>query len=68
MKNSNIKRINQNLKFLYSEDNSISIIFQNNQILMGVLGEFNSNLKELEKLSGSDIYFRGNSIIPLIKN
>ena len=63
MKNSNIKRINQNLKFLYSEDNSISIIFQNNQILMGVLGEFNSNLKELEKLSGSDIYFRGNSII-----
>ena len=63
MKNSNIKMINQNLKFLYSENNSISIIFQNNQILMGVLGEFNSNLKELEKLSGSDIYFRGNSII-----
>jgi phosphate starvation-inducible PhoH-like protein len=33
---------------------------------MGVVGEFNSNLKELEKLTNSTIYFRGNSI--LIKN
>tara|TARA_Y100000590_G_scaffold337858_1_gene384948 strand:+ start:1494 stop:2402 length:909 start_codon:yes stop_codon:yes gene_type:complete len=33
---------------------------------MGVVGEFNSNLKELEKLTNSDIYFRGNSI--LIRN
>jgi phosphate starvation-inducible PhoH-like protein len=33
---------------------------------MGVIGEFNSNLKELEKLTGANIYFRGNSI--LIKN
>ena len=30
---------------------------------MGVVGEFNSNLKELEKLTQSNIYFRGNSII-----
>ena len=33
---------------------------------MGVVGEFNSNLKELEKLTNSTIYFRGNSV--LIKN
>ena len=30
---------------------------------MGVVGEFNENLKELEKLTGTNLYFRGNSII-----
>ena len=30
---------------------------------MGVLGEFNKNLKELEKLTNTNLYFRGNSII-----
>jgi len=30
---------------------------------MGVLGEFNKNLKELEKLTDTNLYFRGNSII-----
>ena len=30
---------------------------------MGGLGEFNSNLKELERLTNTNIYFRGNSII-----
>ena len=29
---------------------------------MEVVGSFNSNLKELEKITGSKIYFRGNSI------
>ena len=66
MSNSSIKKLNLNLKFVYSDNNSISVIFQNNDLLMGVVGEFNSNLKELEKLTNSTIYFRGNSI--LIKN
>ena len=30
---------------------------------MGVVGEFNKNLKELEKLTGANIYSRGNSIL-----
>jgi len=30
---------------------------------MGVVGEFNKNLKELEKITGSSIYSRGNSIL-----
>ena len=29
---------------------------------MGIAGSFDNNLKELEKISGSKIYFRGNSI------
>ena len=63
MSNSLIKKLNSNLKFVYSDNNSISVIFRNNDILMGVLGEFNSNLKELERLTNTNIYFRGNSII-----
>tara|TARA_B110001450_G_scaffold223831_1_gene221157 strand:+ start:1081 stop:1980 length:900 start_codon:yes stop_codon:yes gene_type:complete len=30
---------------------------------MGVVGEFNKNLKELEKITGSNLYSRGNSIL-----
>ena len=62
MSNSSIKKLNSNLKFVYSDNNSISVVFQNNDLLMGVVGEFNSNLKELEKLTNTNIYFRGNSI------
>ena len=60
--NNTKKKINTDLKFVYSDNNSISIIFPNNEILMGVVGEFNKNLKELENLTDTSIYFRGNSI------
>ena len=63
MSNSSIKKLNLNLKFVYSDNNSISVVFRNNDLLMGVVGEFNSNLKELEKLTNTNIYFRGNSIL-----
>ena len=46
----------------YGDDNSINVNIFNNKILMGITGSFDSNLKELEKISGSKIYFRGNSI------
>ena len=63
MSNS-IKKDNQSLlKFVYSENNSLSVIFHENDLLMGVVGEFNKNLKELEKLTGANIYSRGNSIL-----
>ena len=57
------KKLSSKLKFVYSDDSSISVVFQNNNLLMGVVGEFNSNLKELEKLTNTNIYFRGNSIL-----
>ena len=63
MSNIAYKKINQNLKFVYSENNSLSVIFHNNDLLMGDVGEFNINLKELEKLSNTSLYSRGNSII-----
>jgi len=51
------------LKFVYSDNNTLSIIFQNNELLLGVVGEFNNNLKELEKIVETNIYSRGNSIL-----
>ena len=57
------KRLNSELKFVYSDNNSLSIIFQDNNLLLGVVGEFNNNLKELEKITNTSIYSRGNSIL-----
>ena len=63
MKNVASKKINSILKFVYSDQNSLSVIFQDNDLLMGVVGEFNKNLKELEKITNTDLYSRGNSIL-----
>ena len=46
----------------YGDDNSINVNIFNNKILMEITGSYDNNLKELEKISGSKIYFRGNSI------
>ena len=63
MKNITGKKINSDLKLVYSDNDSLSIIFQNNEILLGVVGEFNNNIKELENITGTNIYSRGNSIV-----
>ena len=60
-----INKQNKNGKevsIIYGDDNSINVNIFNNKILMGIVGSFDNNLKELEKISGSKIYFRGNSI------
>ena len=63
MKNVVSKKINSILKFVYSDNNSLSVIFQDNDLLIGVVGEFNKNLKELEKITNTDLHSRGNSIL-----
>ena len=63
MNNTAKKNIKSDLKFVYSENNALSIIFQKNDLLLGVVGEFNNNLKELEKITQTNIYSRGNSIL-----
>ena len=57
------KDIQSSLKFVYSENDSLSVIFNDNDLLIGVVGEFNKNLKELEKVTEASIYSRGNSIL-----
>ena len=63
VRKKNNSNSNSNLKFVYSDNDSVSVIFQNNDLLMGVVGEFNENLKELEKITKTSLYFRGNSIL-----
>ena len=63
MSNTAYKKLNSDFRFVYSENSTLSIIFQSNEILSGVLGEFNNNIKELEKITKTKIYSRGNSII-----
>ena len=63
MNNSIKKETQALLKFVYSDNNSLSVIFSDNNLLMGIVGEFNKNLKELEKITGASLYSRGNSIL-----
>ena len=57
------KNLDKNLKFVYSDNNTLSVIFHDNALLMGVVGEFNKNLKELEKITETNLFSRGNSIL-----
>ncbi len=66
MSNTAYNKLNSDLKFVYSDNDTVSIIFPNNEMLLGVVGEFNNNIKELERITETKIYSRGNSI--LIKN
>jgi len=59
----NKQNINEKeISIIHADDNSININIFNNKMLMGIAGSYDSNLKELEKVSGSKIYFRGSSI------
>jgi len=62
LKNNNHKLNSKEVSVVYANNDSIIVNISNNEILMEIVGSFDSNLKELEKISGSQIYFRGNSI------
>ena len=62
MKANKQNKNSKDVSIIYGDDNSINVIIYNNKVLMEIVGSFDNNLKELEKISGSKIYFRGNSI------
>ena len=62
MKTNKQNKNGKEVSVIYGDDDSININIFNNKILMDIVGSFDNNLKELEKISGSKIYFRGNSI------
>ena len=63
MSNNAQKKFSSEIKYIYSDNDTLSIIFQNNEVLLGVVGEFNNNIKELERITNISIYSRGNSIL-----
>ena len=62
MNNTIKKNLQSTLKFVYSENDSISVIFHENDLLIGVVGEFNKNLK-IRKINKFKYLFKGNSIL-----
>ncbi len=59
---SEITNLEQNLIIKKIDSETINAQINNNLMLMSIVGQFNQNLKELEKLTSTNIFFRGNSI------
>ncbi len=59
---SKISKLDQNLIIKKVDKETINIQITDNIVLMSIVGEFDKNLKELEKLTKTNIFFRGNSI------
>ena len=59
---SEISKLNQKVVIKKIDKETINIQVLKNDMLMSIVGEFNHNLLELEKLSNTNIFFRGNSI------
>ena len=59
---SKISKLDQNLIIKKVDKETINIQITDNIMLMSIVGEFDKNLKELEKLTKTNIFFRGNSI------
>jgi len=59
---SEISKLEQSLIIKKIDSTTVNIQIINNEMLMTIVGEFNQNLKELEKLTNTNIFFRGNSI------
>ena len=62
MKINKQNKSDKEVKITHGVSDSINVRIFNNKILTEIVGSFDNNLKELEKISGSKIYFRGNSI------
>ena len=59
---SKISKLNQSFIVKKIDQETINIQITNNEMLMTIVGQFNQNLKELEKITDTKIFFRGNSI------
>ena len=58
---SEISKLEQSLIIKKIDSTTVNIQITNNEMLMTIVGEFNQNLKQLEKLTNTNIFFRGNS-------
>ena len=59
---SEVTKFNHIFQSRKIDKETFNIQILDNKILMAIVGEFNSNLLELEKLTNTNIFFRGNSI------
>ena len=59
---SEISKLDQKIIIKKIDSETLNIQILDNNILLSIVGEFNANLIELEKISGTTLFFRGNSI------
>ncbi|MDA7715727.1 PhoH family protein [Pelagibacteraceae bacterium] len=59
---SEISKLEKNLIIKKIDNETVNISINNNEMLMAIVGQFDQNLKNLSKLTNTDIFFRGNSI------
>ena len=59
---SEISKLEQNLVIKKIDKETVNISINNNDMLLAIVGQFDQNLKNLSKLTKTDVYFRGNSI------
>ena len=59
---SEITKLDQNLIIKKIDKQTINVQFNDNEMLMTLVGQFDQNLKDLSKLTNTEVYFRGNSI------
>jgi len=59
---SEISKLEQKLRIKKIDKETVNIQILDNNILLSIVGEFNTNLVQLEKLTDTTLFFRGNSI------
>ena len=59
---SETSKLDQSLIVKKIDHTTVNIQITDNEMLISIVGEFNKNLKELEKLTNTNVFFRGNSI------
>ena len=59
---SELNKLDQNLIIKKIDNETLNIQVIDNEILMLIVGQFDQNLKQLSKLTNTNIFFRGNSI------
>ena len=59
---SEISKLDHNLIIKKIDRETVNLQITDNETLMSVVGQFDQNLKDLAKLTSTNIFFRGNSI------
>ena len=59
---SEISKLEQNLIIKKIDNETANIAINDNEMLMAIVGQFDQNLKNLSKLTNTNVFFRGNSI------
>ena len=56
------KNLDKEISVKKIDNETMNVKIFNNDVLMSIVGEFNKNLTQIEKLTKTKLYFRGNSI------